>query len=118
MDFDESYFAEGRANWFEANKPLSGIQRRRANVLIVFVCPGLCEFPKHTNVQHDDSAVFEADPVSHSPGAQLLVDAFPSHADHLANFLLSDRDGSASRRGFVFLGQAKESAGEPPRQVL
>src|SRR5216683_4178624 len=62
--------------------------------------------------------MLEADPVACRPGAQLLVDAFPSHADHLANLLLGNSDGSASLRELVFLGQTKKCAGEPARQIL
>src|SRR5229473_3371949 len=61
--------------------------------------------------------MLEADPVACRPGAQLLVDAFPGHADHLADLLLGNSDGSASLRELVFLGQTKKCAGEPARQI-
>jgi len=73
---------------------------------------------KRRGVQHDDRAVFEADPVPHRPGAQLLVDALAGHADHLADFLLGDRDGQAVLGCLVPLGEPNQGTGEPPRQIL
>src|ERR1700739_376892 len=73
---------------------------------------------KRIGVQHDDGTVFEANPVAPGPGPQLLVDAFPGHADHLADFLLRDGNGAAARRKFVFFGKPNERTGEPARQVL
>src|SRR6202022_4930399 len=52
------------------------------------------------------------------PDPQLLIDALPGHADHLADFLLGNGDGSAAGRELVFLGQTNERAGEPARQIL
>src|SRR5258708_15690297 len=62
--------------------------------------------------------MLEADPVACRPGSQLLVDAFAGHADHLAELLLGNSDGSASLRELVFLGQTKKGAGQPARQIL
>src|ERR1700694_5909925 len=73
---------------------------------------------KRLGIEHDDNAVLEANPFAGRPGPQLLIDALPGPADHLAYFLLGDRDRAAPGREFVFLGQANERAGEPARQIL
>src|SRR5216683_553975 len=62
--------------------------------------------------------MFETNPVAGGPNPQLLVDAFPGHADHLADLLLGDGDRSAARRVLVFFGQPNKRAGEPAGQVL
>src|SRR5258706_6379712 len=75
-------------------------------VLIAFIGSRFGQFPKHFGVEYNDRPVLEANPITRCPGSQLLVDAFPAHSDHFADFLLGDGDGSASRRQLVFLGQA------------
>src|SRR5579863_7645755 len=70
------------------------------------------------DIQDDDRTVFETNPATGRPGAQLLVDAFAGHADHLADFLLSDRDRAATLRGLMSFREANQRAGEPARQVL
>src|SRR5487761_2475977 len=77
-----------------------------------------CEHLKRLGIQHHDSAVFETNPVACRPGPQLLVDAFPGHADHFADFLLGDGDGAAARRELAPLGQPNQRTGEPARQIL
>jgi len=62
--------------------------------------------------------MLETNPLAGSPNPQLLVDAFASHADHLADLLLGNGDGSVPRRELVFLGQTNEGAGKPAWQVL
>src|ERR1700739_4360050 len=87
------------------------------NALIVLAA-GSCYRLKRLGVQHDDGTVFEANPVARGPGPQLLVDAFPGHADHLADFLLRDGNGAAARCKLVFFGKPDERTGEPARQIL
>jgi len=62
--------------------------------------------------------VFETDPFAPCPGAQLLVNAFPRHADHFADLLLRDRDGQATLRRSMPFGQANQRTGEAARQIL
>jgi hypothetical protein len=76
------------------------------------------EFAKRLGIEHDDGAVFEAQPVAHRPRPQLLVDALARHADHLADLLLGDRDRSTGAFEFAFFGQAEQRAGKPPRKIL
>src|SRR6266404_575233 len=80
--------------------------------------PGIDQRLQRLGPQHDDGAMFEPHPVARCPGSQLLVDAFPRHADHLADFLLGDRDGAALRFKLVFFGEPKQCAGQTARQVL
>ena len=73
---------------------------------------------KRRGIENDDSAVFEANPAAPSPNPQLLVDAFPGHADHLADFLLRNGNRPPARHVLVLLGQTNQRAGEPARQIL
>ena len=86
--------------------------------LISFLNLRTRDFLQQFEVEHDDGAMFEANPVASSPGAQLLVDALAGHADHLADFLLGDRDGAAALRRLVPLGETDQGAGKPARQIL
>jgi hypothetical protein len=93
--------------------------RFRWNTLIAVV-PGsrLGQHFKRLRVQHNNGPVFETNPIAGRPYPQLFVDAFPGHADHLADFLLRDCDSPAFWLELVFLGQANKRAGEPARQIL
>src|SRR5215469_6539414 len=72
-----------------------------------------CEFAKRYGIEHNGRAVFEADPAARGPGAQLLVDALARHADHLADFLLGDRDGLTCGVELAPFSKAKQRTGEP-----
>ena len=78
----------------------------------------LGEFPERIGIEHNDSAVLEPNPFARGPNPQLLVDALPGHADHLANFLL--RNGDRPPFGMMELapcGQGEQRAGESARQI-
>src|SRR5947209_7326060 len=75
--------------------PAPADNARRQRLLAVVARPGLGQSLQRLGLQHDDRAMLEPHPVAGRPGPQLLVDAFPCHADHFADFLLGNRNGSA-----------------------
>src|SRR6185437_6474058 len=101
----------------EARKLSTGCTARMSPSSIALAAR-LRERLQRGGVEHDDGTVFETYPISRSPHSQLLVDAFASHANHLTELLLSDRDRAAGGREIVFFGQAEQRSGEPARQVL
>src|SRR5437016_7454647 len=88
-----------------------------ARALCILARSRLGQFAERSDIQHNDCAMFEANPAPGGPGPQLLVDALPGHADHLADFLLGDRNRTAWLKLALFR-QTDERAGEPARQIL
>src|SRR5436190_22886711 len=80
--------------------------------------PRFRRLTKHLGIQYNNGTVLETYPIAAGPGTQLLVDALAGHADHLADLLLRDRDGSALRGRGVLFGQAKQRTGQPSWQIL
>ncbi len=92
---------------------------RRIGALVALASrSGFSQRLKRYGIEHNDGPMFEADPVTPRPDPQLLVDAFPGHADHFADFLLRNGDRPARRRELVFLRQTNKRAGKPARQIL
>src|SRR6185437_7237394 len=77
--------------------------KRRSPLGAFAIRSGLGQRLKRRGIEHDNSAMFEPNPATRSPDPQLLVDAFPGHADHFADFLLRNGNRSAARRGLVLL---------------
>jgi hypothetical protein len=85
--------------------------------LFVAARSGLGEFPKRMGIEYDDSAMLEPNPFARGPNPQLLVDALPGHADHLANFLLGNGDRPPFGMELAPCGQGEQRAGESARQI-
>src|SRR4029077_17056566 len=79
---------------------------------------GIDQRLQRVRLQYHDRTMLEPHPAARSPGSQLLVDAFARHPDHLADFLLGDRDDASLRRVLVLVAQAKQRARETARKVL
>src|SRR5271154_5092517 len=92
--------------------------KRAARTLCILVRSRLDQFAERSDIQHNDRAMLEANPIPGGPYPQLLVDALPGHADHLADFLLGDRDGTTCGLKLALLRQTYQRAGKPTRQVL
>ena len=108
-----------RVLWLEPGLYRKSLSALRHGALIAFASrPCFGQRLKGFGIQHNDGPMFEANPAAGGPNPQLLVDAFPGHADHLAELLLGNGDGSAPRRELVFFGQPNKRAGEPAGQVL
>jgi hypothetical protein len=82
-------------------------------VLIAFIGSRFGQFLEHFGVEYNDRPVLESNPIARCPGSQLLVDAFPAHADHLADFLLGDSDGSASGASLYFSVKRRSAPSRP-----
>ena len=105
--------------WLEPDRGREPLFVVRHDALIAVASrSGFGQRLKRLGIQNNNGPVFEANPVAGSPNPQLLVDAFPGHANHFAEFLLGNGDRSALRNEFLLSGQANQRTGEPAGQIL